>query len=91
MVIGHESAGTVTALGAGVTSLALGDRVAMEPGAGGVTRAIRSALNPEKPVAMFCIVRGHHRATCAVPTRAFRSEYAAWLSSPRVMPQGMSD
>lgn len=33
MVIGHESAGTVAALGAGVTSLAVGDRVAMEPGA----------------------------------------------------------
>ena len=32
MVIGHESAGTVVACGAGVSTLAPGDRVAMEPG-----------------------------------------------------------
>ncbi|MFN8636008.1 MAG: NAD(P)-dependent alcohol dehydrogenase [Chloroflexota bacterium] len=32
MVIGHESAGVVEAVGAGVTSLTPGDRVALEPG-----------------------------------------------------------
>jgi D-xylulose reductase len=32
MVLGHEAAGTVVELGAGVTSLAVGDRVCMEPG-----------------------------------------------------------
>jgi D-xylulose reductase len=32
MVLGHEAAGTVVALGEGVTSLAVGDRVCMEPG-----------------------------------------------------------
>ena len=31
-VLGHEAAGTVIALGSGVTSLRVGDRVAMEPG-----------------------------------------------------------
>jgi len=31
-VLGHEAAGTVVALGAGVTNLKVGDRVAMEPG-----------------------------------------------------------
>ena len=32
MVLGHESAGTVVEVGAEVTSLAVGDRVALEPG-----------------------------------------------------------
>lgn len=32
MVLGHEAAGTVVEIGAGVTSLAVGDRVCMEPG-----------------------------------------------------------
>ncbi|MDE1156979.1 MAG: NAD(P)-dependent alcohol dehydrogenase [Neorhizobium sp.] len=32
MVLGHEAAGTVTAVGAGVTNLKVGDRVCMEPG-----------------------------------------------------------
>eukprot|EP00891_Asterochloris_glomerata_P001257 jgi/Astpho2/1257/Aster-07102 len=32
MVLGHESAGTIVELGEGVTDLAVGDRVAMEPG-----------------------------------------------------------
>ena len=32
MVIGHESSGVVTAVGDGVTSLKVGDRVCMEPG-----------------------------------------------------------
>lgn len=32
MVLGHEAAGTVVAVGAGVTSLQVGDRVCMEPG-----------------------------------------------------------
>jgi D-xylulose reductase len=32
MVLGHEAAGTVVEIGAGVTHLALGDRVCMEPG-----------------------------------------------------------
>lgn len=32
MVLGHEAAGVVTALGKGVTGLAVGDRVCMEPG-----------------------------------------------------------
>lgn len=32
MVLGHEAAGTVIELGAGVTGLAVGDRVCMEPG-----------------------------------------------------------
>ena len=32
MVIGHESAGEVAAVGPGVTSLKPGDRVALEPG-----------------------------------------------------------
>lgn len=32
MVIGHESAGTVAAVGAGVITLRPGDRVALEPG-----------------------------------------------------------
>ena len=31
-VLGHEAAGTVVALGEGVTTLAVGDRVALEPG-----------------------------------------------------------
>ncbi|WIA20572.1 hypothetical protein OEZ85_004961 [Tetradesmus obliquus] len=33
MVIGHESSGVVAAVGPGVTRLAVGDRVALEPGA----------------------------------------------------------
>src|SRR6218665_290972 len=32
MVLGHEAAGTVTEVGAGVTHLKVGDRVCMEPG-----------------------------------------------------------
>jgi len=32
MVLGHEAAGTVTEIGAGVTHLKVGDRVCMEPG-----------------------------------------------------------
>ncbi|NDV02386.1 NAD(P)-dependent alcohol dehydrogenase [Pseudoroseicyclus tamaricis] len=32
MVLGHEAAGTVSALGEGVTGLSVGDRVCMEPG-----------------------------------------------------------
>lgn len=32
MVLGHESAGVVTAVGSGVTSLKVGDKVAIEPG-----------------------------------------------------------
>jgi L-iditol 2-dehydrogenase len=32
MVLGHEASGVVVALGGGVTSLAVGDRVALEPG-----------------------------------------------------------
>lgn len=32
MILGHEAAGTVTEVGAGVTDLAVGDRVCMEPG-----------------------------------------------------------
>jgi threonine dehydrogenase-like Zn-dependent dehydrogenase len=32
MVLGHESAGTVTAVGEGVSHLKVGDRVALEPG-----------------------------------------------------------
>lgn len=49
MVIGHESAGSVTALGAGVTSLAPGDRVAMEPGARGATKADGYSPKPWDP------------------------------------------
>jgi D-xylulose reductase len=32
MVLGHEAAGTVVAVGAGVERLKVGDRVCMEPG-----------------------------------------------------------
>ncbi|KAK9334586.1 chaperonin 10-like protein [Lipomyces starkeyi] len=32
MVLGHESAGVVAEVGSGVTSLKVGDRVALEPG-----------------------------------------------------------
>ena len=32
MILGHEAAGTVTEIGAGVSGLAVGDRVCMEPG-----------------------------------------------------------
>jgi D-xylulose reductase len=32
MVLGHEAAGTITEVGAGVTHLRVGDRVCMEPG-----------------------------------------------------------
>ncbi|KAK3393855.1 chaperonin 10-like protein [Podospora didyma] len=32
MVLGHESAGTIVEVGSGVTTLAVGDRVALEPG-----------------------------------------------------------
>ena len=32
MVLGHEAAGTVVEVGAGVTHLKVGDRVCMEPG-----------------------------------------------------------
>ena len=32
MVLGHEAAGTIVEIGAGVTHLAVGDRVCMEPG-----------------------------------------------------------
>ncbi|PVH72734.1 GroES-like protein [Cadophora sp. DSE1049] len=32
MVLGHESAGTITAIGSAVTTLQVGDRVALEPG-----------------------------------------------------------
>jgi len=34
MVIGHETAGTVAEVGDGVRGLAVGDRVALEPGEG---------------------------------------------------------
>ncbi len=36
MVIGHETAGTVAEVGDGVRGLAVGDRVALEPGEGQV-------------------------------------------------------
>ena len=32
MVVGHETAGTVTEVGEGVRGLSVGDRVALEPG-----------------------------------------------------------
>jgi D-arabinose 1-dehydrogenase-like Zn-dependent alcohol dehydrogenase len=51
MVIGHESAGSVAALGAGVAGLAVGDRVAMEPGGWEHTRLTRCGgclLNPKQ-------------------------------------------
>jgi threonine dehydrogenase-like Zn-dependent dehydrogenase len=43
MVLGHEAAGRVVALGPGVTGLALGDRVAIEPGIGCGTCAVCKA------------------------------------------------
>lgn len=54
MVLGHEGAGTVSAVGAGVTDLRVGDRVCMEPGIPDWTsRASRLGLYNLDPAVRF--------------------------------------
>lgn len=54
MVLGHEAAGTVIALGEGVTHLAVGDRVCMEPGIpDSQSRASRLGLYNLDPAVRF--------------------------------------
>jgi threonine dehydrogenase-like Zn-dependent dehydrogenase len=47
MVLGHESAGVVTQVGASVTSLKVGDRVVIEPGraCGGCSQCLQDRYN----------------------------------------------
>jgi D-xylulose reductase len=54
MVLGHEAAGTIVEVGAGVTSLAVGDRVCMEPGVpDSNSRASRLGLYNVDPAVTF--------------------------------------
>lgn len=54
MVLGHEAAGTITEIGAGVTSLKVGDRVCMEPGIpDSNSRATRLGLYNLDPAVQF--------------------------------------
>lgn len=54
MVLGHEAAGTVVELGPGVTTLAVGDRVCMEPGIPDPSsRAARLGLYNVDPAVRF--------------------------------------
>jgi D-xylulose reductase len=54
MVLGHEAAGTVVELGAGVTHLKIGDRVCMEPGIPDAnSRASRLGMYNVDPAVVF--------------------------------------
>ncbi|HZY69222.1 MAG TPA: NAD(P)-dependent alcohol dehydrogenase [Devosia sp.] len=54
MVLGHEAAGTVVEVGPGVTNLAVGDRVCMEPGVPDPTsRASRMGMYNVDPAVTF--------------------------------------
>ena len=54
MVLGHEAAGTVVEVGAGVTTLAPGDRVCMEPGVPDLSsRASKLGLYNVDPAVVF--------------------------------------
>jgi D-xylulose reductase len=66
MVLGHEAAGVVTAVGRNVTSLKPGDRVCMEPGIPDWTsRASRSGLYNLDPSVRFWATPPYHG--CLVP------------------------
>lgn len=54
MVLGHEASGTVTAIGANVTGVAIGDRVCMEPGIPEMTsRAAKMGIYNVDPSVRF--------------------------------------
>ena len=61
IILGHESAGYVVALGEGVTRLSVGDRVAIEPGVScfhhHIARTGRYNLDPD---IVFCATPPHH-------------------------------
>jgi threonine dehydrogenase-like Zn-dependent dehydrogenase len=61
MCLGHESAGTVVQVGAAVTGLKVGDRVALEPGVGCGTcdlcREGRYEVSPSQSAAHYSFVQ----------------------------------
>ncbi|CUH75581.1 NAD(P)-dependent alcohol dehydrogenase [Tropicibacter naphthalenivorans] len=71
MILGHEGAGTVVEIGAEVTTLAVGDRVCMEPGLPDPnSRASRLGLYNVDPAVRFWAtppVHGILRPTCVHP------------------------
>ena len=71
MILGHEASGTVTEVGAGVTALAVGDRVCMEPGIPDPSsRASRMGMYNIDPAVRFWAtppVHGILRPSCVHP------------------------
>lgn len=71
MILGHEASGTVTEIGAGVTALAVGDRVCMEPGIPDPnSRASRMGMYNIDPAVRFWAtppVHGILRPSCVHP------------------------
>lgn len=71
MILGHEAAGTVIEVGSGVTHLAIGDRVCMEPGIPDPTsKAARLGMYNIDPAVRFWAtppVHGVLRPTCVHP------------------------
>lgn len=71
MILGHEASGTVTEVGAGVTTLAVGDRVCMEPGIPDPnSRASRMGMYNIDPAVRFWAtppVHGILRPSCVHP------------------------
>ncbi|MDO9417937.1 NAD(P)-dependent alcohol dehydrogenase [Pararhizobium sp.] len=61
MVLGHEAAGTITAIGSNVSNLAVGDRVCMEPGVPDLSsRASKLGLYNIDPNVRFWATPPHH-------------------------------
>ena len=71
MILGHEASGTVTEVGVGVTTLAVGDRVCMEPGIPDPnSRASRMGMYNIDPAVRFWAtppVHGILRPSCVHP------------------------
>ncbi|CTQ34728.1 NAD(P)-dependent alcohol dehydrogenase [Jannaschia rubra] len=71
MILGHEASGTVTEIGAEVTTLAVGDRVCMEPGVPDPnSRATRMGMYNVDPAVRFWAtppVHGILRPSCVHP------------------------